>query len=100
MITEAANRVDFLKKAGSEDYIRFRMGEIAETALAQKSVQRKEEIAKLEDRQKILYKRLREMDGSTEKRNHYLRSLMKCKKGMKLSADVLHTLNWIWGLAA
>ncbi len=91
-ITEAANRVEFLKKAGSEDYIRFRMGEIEESVLAQKSVQRKEEITKLEDRQKILSKRLREMDGSTEKWNHYLRSLMKCKKGVPLTADVVHTL--------
>ena len=32
------------------------------------------------------------MDGRTEKRNHYLRTLMKCRKGTPLTAEVLHAL--------
>ena len=32
------------------------------------------------------------MDGRTEKRTHYLRTLMKCKKGTPLTAEVLHVL--------
>ena len=89
---EAAQKIETLKKDGSEDYILFRMGEITEGELTGRADVRKKEIRRLQDRQKVLDRKLAEIDGKTEKRNHYLRTLMKCRKGTPLTAEVLHAL--------
>ncbi|MBO4903377.1 MAG: recombinase family protein, partial [Lachnospiraceae bacterium] len=91
-IADAAFRAEQLKKDGSEDYIRYRSGEISEEEMTDRADKRKKEIKRLQDRQKILDRKLAEMDGQTEKRNRYLRTLMKCKKDTPLTAEVLHAL--------
>lgn len=91
-LEEAADKIERLKKDGSEDYIRYRSGEITEQEMTDKASQRKKDIRRLQDSQKVLDRRLAEMDGRTEKRNHYLRTLMKCRKGTPLTAEVLHAL--------
>ena len=91
-ITDISYKVEDMKKSGSEDYIRYRSGEITEKAMTEAAEKRKKDIRKLLDRQKVLERRLAEIDGNTEKRNHYLRTLMKCKKNTPLTAEVLHTL--------
>lgn len=90
--SEAAGKAGQLKRNGSEDYIRYRSGEMTETEMTERAEQRKKDIRRLQDRQKVLERRLSEMDSRTEKRNHYLRTLMKCKKGMPMTAEVLHAL--------
>lgn len=91
-IEEACYKIEQLKKSGSEEYIQYRLGELEESVLMEKAETRKKDIEKLQDRQKILLGRLAEMDGRTEKRNHYLRMLMKCKKETPFTAEVLHVL--------
>ena len=91
-IADAVFRVEQLKKDGSEDYIRYRSGEISEEEMTDRADKRKKEIRRLQDRQKVLDRKLAEMDVQTEKRNHYLRTLMKCKKDTPLTAEVLHAL--------
>lgn len=89
---EAAQKVEALKKDGSEDYIHYRTGEMSENEMTERADKRKKEIRRLQDRQKLLDRRLAEIDGQTEKRNKYLRTLMKCKKGTPLTSEVLHAL--------
>ena len=60
--------------------------------LRQKAVRRKDDMRRLRERQKWLGKRMVEIEGQTEKRNHYLRTLMKCRKETSLTAEVIHTL--------
>lgn len=91
-IADISYKIEDMKKSGSEDYIRYRSGEITEKAMTEAAEKRKKEIRKLLDRQKVLERRLAEVDGKTEKRNHYLRTLMKCRKGTPLTEEVLHTL--------
>lgn len=91
-ITDISYKIEELKKSGSEDYIRYRSGEITEQAMTESAEKRKKDIRRLQDRQKVLERRLAETDGKTEKRNHYLRTLVKCKKGTPLTAEVLHAL--------
>ena len=91
-LAEAGEKVERLKKDGSEEYIRYRTGELSEKEMTDRAEQRKAEIRRLQGRQKVLERRLAEVDGNTEKRNHYLRSLMKCKKGTPFTAEVLHAL--------
>ena len=91
-ISEISYKIEELKKSGSEDYIRYRSGEMTEQAMTEAAEKRKKEIRRMQDRQKVLERRLAEIDGKTEKRNHYLRTLMKCKKGVPLTAEVLHAL--------
>ena len=91
-IADAAYKAEQMKKDGSEEYIRYRQGELSEKEMKENADARKTEIRKLQDRQKVLDRRLAEIDGNTEKRNHYLRILMKCRKGTLLTAEVLHAL--------
>lgn len=91
-ISEISYKIEELKKSGSEDYIRYRSGEMTEQAMTEATEKRKKEIRRMQDRQKVLERRLAEIDGKTEKRNHYLRTLMKCRKGTPLTAEVLHAL--------
>ena len=91
-ISEISYKIEELKKSGSEDYIRYRSGEMTEQAMTEAAEKRKKEICRMQDRQKVLERRLAEIDGKTEKRNHYLRTLMKCRKGTPLTAEVLHAL--------
>jgi hypothetical protein len=60
--------------------------------MIEKADKRKADIEKLQDRQKMLSRRLAEVDVQAEKRSHYLRTLLKCKKGTPLTAEVLHAL--------
>lgn len=46
----------------------------------------------MQDRQKVLERRLAEINDKTEKWNQYLRTLMRCRKGTPLTAEVLHAL--------
>ena len=91
-ISEISYKIEDLKKSGSEDYIRYRSGEMTEQAMTEAAENRKKEIRRMQDRQKAQERRLAEIDGKTEKRNHYLRTLMKCRKGTLLTAEVLHAL--------
>lgn len=91
-ISEISYKIEELKKSGSEDYIRYRSGEMTEQDMTEAAEKRKKEIRRMQDRQKVLERRLAEIDGKTEKRNHYLRTLMKCRKGTPLTAEVLHAL--------
>lgn len=91
-IADIFYKTEELKKTGSEEYIRYRSGEMTEQAMTESAERRKKEIRRLQDRQKLLERRLAEVDGKTEKRNHYLRTLMKCKKGTPLTSEVLHAL--------
>jgi hypothetical protein len=91
-IEDAGYQMEKLKTAGSEDYIRYRLGELPESEMMEKADKRKADIEKLQDRQKMLSRRLAEVDVQAEKRNHYLRTLLKCKKGTPLTAEVLHAL--------
>jgi DNA invertase Pin-like site-specific DNA recombinase len=89
---EAIYMVENYKKTGSEEYIRYRLGELSEAEIKLNAEKRKEDIERLTDKQKIIFRRLGEIDSETEKRNHYLRTLMKCKKGTPLTAEVIQTL--------
>lgn len=91
-ISEISYKIEELKKSGSEDYIRYRSGEMTDQAMTEAAEKRKKEIRRMQDRQKVLERRRAEIDGKTEKRNHYLRTLMKCRKGTPLTAEVLHAL--------
>ena len=91
-ISEISYKIEELKKSGSEDYIRYRSGEMTEQAMTEAAEKRQKEIRRMQDRQKVLERRRAEIDGKTEKRNHYLRTLMKCRKGTPLTAEVLHAL--------
>lgn len=91
-IEDAGYQMKKLKESGSEDYIRYRLGELPESEMMEKADKRKADIEKLQDRQKTLSRRLAEVDVQAEKRSHYLRTLLKCKKGTPLTAKVLHAL--------
>ena len=91
-ISEISYKVEDLKESGSKDYIRYRSGEMTEQAMTEAAENRKKESRRMQDRQKVLERKLAEIDGKTEKRNQYLRTLMKCRKGTPLTAEVLHAL--------
>jgi DNA invertase Pin-like site-specific DNA recombinase len=91
-IADITHQMERLRESGSEDYIRYRMGEISETEMAENADKRKKDNAKLLESQKILSRRLSEVDVMAEKKNHYLRVLLKCKDDTPFTSEVLHAL--------
>lgn len=91
-IESAVYKMDALKKAGSEDYIKYRMGELSEESFSENNTKRKSEMELLQNRQRLLERKIAEADVLAEKKAHYLRTLMKCKKDTPLTAEVIHTL--------
>ncbi|MCD7717198.1 MAG: recombinase family protein [Lachnospiraceae bacterium] len=91
-IRKAEERAADLKKKGSEDYLKFRTGGMTQEEFEDRNGKRTAESAALEESRRILSRRLKEIDGETEKRNRYLRMLMKGKEDTPLTSEVLHTL--------
>ena len=91
-ISNVAARLEQIKIEGSEDYIKYRLEQMSKQDMLERTERRKKEADKLQDRHKLLTRKLGEIDAKTKVRNHYLRTLMKCKKGIVLTDEVLHTL--------
>lgn len=84
--------VDEMKREGSRDYIRYRTGELPEAAMRENAEKRKKETERLLEDQKRLNRRLGTFDAETENKIRYLRALIKCRKDVPLTAELLHTL--------
>jgi hypothetical protein len=91
-IADIMHQMEQLRESGSEEYIRYRLGEISETEMAENAEKRKKDNAELLESQKILSRRLSEVDVMAEKKNHYLRALLKCKDDTPFTSEVLHAL--------
>ena len=81
-----------LKKLGSEQYLKYRMGEMEE-----KTFQReKEEIAKkstsIQNMRADIAERLRTIDAQNIQKNHFLRMLIKGNEKTELTGEVVRTL--------
>ena len=81
-----------LKKLGSEQYLKYRMGEMEE-----KTFQReKEEIAKnstsIQNMRTDIAERLRTIDAQNIQKNHFLRMLIKGNEKTELTGEVVRTL--------
>lgn len=91
-ITEISVRIERMKQEGSRDYIKYRVGDIGEEVLRHNTDMRKKSEEALLEKQKRLERKSSELDGEADKKNHYLRVLLKCRKSVPLSSDVVHTL--------
>ncbi len=91
-LQKIGNRIADLKNRGSDDYMAFRTGGMTQEEFEIKNKKRKVETDSLEENSRLLFRRLKEIDGETEKRNRYLRLLMKAKENTPLTSEVLHTL--------
>ncbi|MCD7717128.1 MAG: recombinase family protein [Lachnospiraceae bacterium] len=85
-------RMEDMKRIGSEDYLKFRIDGMTQEEFEEKNEKRKAETDILEGSLKTLARRLKEIDGETERRNRYLRMLMKGKESTPLTSEVLHAL--------
>lgn len=85
-------QVEEMKREGSRDYIRYRTGELTETSMHGNAEKRKKDTEKLLEEQKRLNRQLRTFDVDMENKIRYLRALMKCRKNVPLTAELLRTL--------
>lgn len=85
-------RLESLKKMGSEQYLKYRMGEMEEKIFRKE----KEENAKKADSiQRMcadVAERFRTIDAQTIQKNHFLRTLVKGNEKTELTGEVIRTL--------
>lgn len=85
-------KIESIQKNGSEQYVRYRMGELSQEKFTKAKEENTEQIAILQKRKEETAFFLRRIDVETTQKNHFLRSLMKCNEKTKLTEEVIRTL--------
>lgn len=85
-------KIENIKKLGSEQYLKYRMGEIEEEAYIQAKEDNSKNRAVLEKKRADIAEKLRTIDYETIQKNHFLRTLVKGNEKTELTAEVIRTL--------
>ncbi len=86
------NKMENIKKRSSEDYLKYRMGELEKDAFLEMKKENDLQISELHGRQVELIGMLRQIDVETEKKNHFLRGLLKFNQKTILTKEVIDIL--------
>lgn len=84
--------IEELKKDGSEQYLKYRMGEISESIFRREKENNNQKIANLQEKQTEIAERLRTLDAQTARKKQFLRALAGGSDKAELTADVVETL--------
>lgn len=91
-IFELEKRVWEVTKTGSEQYLKYRMGEIDEACFKRAKEENDKMIASIQKKKTAITEKLRGIDSETVRKNHFLRTLVKGNDKSYLTADVIQTL--------
>lgn len=85
-------KLEGITKAGSEQYLKYRSGEIDEKGfrMAKEENDKKADSFRAESRN--IAEKLREIDSETARKNHFLRTLMKGSEKGELTAEIVRAL--------
>lgn len=81
-----------IRKLGSEQYMKFRMGEMDEECFKRNKEENEIKAASLQKKSAVIAERLRTLDYETVRKNHFLCNLIKGSGKAELTADVVRTL--------
>lgn len=90
--TELEREMEGQKKLGSEQYLRYRMGELDEAGFRQAREENERKKALLQAQMSAIEEKLRTLDARTAEKIRFLRALVKGKGKAKLTREVVNTL--------
>lgn len=85
-------KLENLKKLGSEQYLKYRMGEMEEKTFRKEKEENAKKAASIQSMCADIAGHLRTIDAQTIQKNHYLRTLVKRNEKTELTGEVIRTL--------
>lgn len=85
-------RIENGKKLGSEQYLKYRMGEVDEGIFKREKEENDKTIASLKKKSAAIAEKLRTIDFETVQKNHFLRALVKGNEKTELTSEAVRTL--------
>lgn len=89
---EQERRIANTKKLGSEQYLKYRMGELGEETFKQLKEEDDKKILSCQKKCADIEEKLRTVDYETVQKNHFLRTLVKGNEKTELTEKVIRTL--------
>lgn len=91
-LAELERKIQDITRSGSEQYLRYRMGEITEADFQREREKNDKKADSLQMKRKDIAEKLRTVDAQTVQKNHFLRTLVKGNDKTELTAEVVRTL--------
>ena len=91
-LLELERRIDNVNKLTSEQYLKYRMGELDADNFKRIKEENNSKIVSFQKRQTDIAEKLKTIDYETVQRNHFLRTLVKGNEKTELTAEVVRTL--------
>lgn len=91
-IFDYERKIEGLRKLGSEQYLKYRMGELDEAGFINAKEENDKKTLCFQTERKAIAEKLRTIDSETVKKNHFLRTLVKGSGKGELTAEVIQTL--------
>lgn len=85
-------KLDGLRQLGSEQYLKYRMGEMDGESFKRAKEENDKNAASIQEESRGIAGKLRRIDSETAGRNHFLRTLMKGSGKGELTAEIVRTL--------
>lgn len=91
-VLDYERKIEGLRKLGSEQYLKYRMGEIDEAGFKNAKEENDKKTLCLQTELTAIAEKLRTIDSETVKKNHFLRALVKGSGKGELTAEVIQAL--------
>lgn len=91
-ILDCEKRIEGIRKLGSEQYLKYRMGEMDEECFKSAKKENDKKMESLKQKSAAVTNRLGTIDFETIRKNHFLRTLVKGNEKSELTAEVIRTL--------
>lgn len=85
-------KLEDITKLGSEQYLRYRMGEMDEACFKREKEENDKNTASIREESRAVSEKLRTIDSEMVRKNHFLRTLMKGSGKGKLTKEIVRTL--------
>lgn len=85
-------KLENLKRLGSEQYLKYRTGEMDKEAFHKEKEENAKKTASIQSMHTDISKRLRDIDAQTVQKNRFLRALVRGDEKAELNEDVIRTL--------
>lgn len=91
-LAEIEKRIEGITKAGSEQYLKYRAGEIGLEEFKRMKEENGNKADLLREEGRIIAGKVRKIEAETTRKNHFLRALVKGSGKGELTAEVVRTL--------
>lgn len=91
-LLDIERRIENVRKLGSEQYLKYRKGELDEESFKREKEENNKNIASLQKKSAAIAERRKNIDFETVQKNHFLRTLVKGNEKTELTSEVVRTL--------